>query len=550
MGKIIILDEITSNKIAAGEVIERPASIVKELVENSIDANADNISVEIQNGGISQIKIIDNGDGMSRDDLEIAFERHSTSKIRRFEDLDHISHFGFRGEALASISSISKVVMTSREKGSEFGNEISIEGGDILNVKTASCNHGTTIKINDIFYNVPARFKFLKKDSTEASHINDILTKLSLANPDVSIKFISNKRNVFKTPGNSDLLSVIYSLYGKEVSENMNQVNYSDTIYTATGYISSHSLFKRNRDTQHIFVNNRYIKSRIFNAAIDKAYEEFLVKPRYPIVFLNILMNPVLVDINVHPQKLEARFSDEKAVFSLIYYALKSTLIEKPVYTKEPERQKTFSIQQKPPRYSKVFTELITDKNITQIDISKPVLAKEPERQETSKKILFIEYIKDSVIIGQAFKTYIILEKEDKLILMDHHAAHERVNYEKILEMRKRGEKLTQNLLDPFTFDLSNQEMIILNNNIGLISEIGYEIEAFGENTVIIRGVPSTSIHSNIKDTFFEILDQIMNHDYEPTDENIALIACRISLKGNKKLKNPEIENLVKKISD
>lgn len=549
MGKILILDEITANKIAAGEVVERPASIVKELVENSIDANADNVYVEIQNGGISYIKVVDNGDGLSCDDLEVAFERHSTSKIKRVEDLDHISCFGFRGEALASISSVSRVIMTSRERGSELGNEISIDGGKILNVRTASCNHGTTIKINDIFFNVPARFKFLKTDSTEASHINDILTKLALANPSVAIKYISNRRNVFKTPGNNDLLSVIYSLYGKDVSENMKQVDFSDNGYMVKGYISDYSLFKRNRDTQHIFVNNRYIRSRLFNAAIDKAYEEFLVKPRYPIVFLNISMNPALVDINVHPQKLEARFSDERAVFSLIFSSLKDALIENPKYEVEPKKQNNFSVQQKPDKYNKVFTELITDRSITQIDISTPILSKESEIQESPDTVSFVEYIKDSIIIGQAFKTYIILEKEDKLILMDQHAAHERINYENILEMRKRGEKLTQYLLEPYTFDLSNQEMIIINNNTSLLAEVGYEIEEFGENTVMVRGIPSTSVNSNIKDTFFKILDQIRKHDYEPTDENIALLACRISLKANNKLQNIEIQKLLEMLT-
>jgi len=541
MGKIIILDENTANQIAAGEVVERPASVVKELVENSIDAGATTVNVEIINGGTSQIRISDNGSGMSCDDLSVAFERHSTSKIRRLEDLDTISDFGFRGEALASIASVSRVTMTSREKNSESGNEINIEGGKIIDIKTSSCNYGTTITIKDLFFNVPARFKFLKTDATEASHVSDIIIKLALANPSISFTYSSNRKNLFRTPGNDDLKSTIYALYGKALASDLLQVDFSDDGYRVHGYIGKDTLYKRNRDTQMIFVNKRYIRSRLFNYAIDKAYDEHMLKGRYPVIFLNISMDPAQLDINVHPQKLEARFYNEKTVFNLLTGGILDSLLQKPVSYEQPAYKKTYIpvVESKKEAYAtQEYTKIII-----------PNKAKDPMPVKSSAGS-FTELVEDAVVIGQVFSTYILLEKNDSLILMDQHAAHERINYEYILKMRRSGTSMTQELLSPFTIVLSNQETVIVNTNLDLIAKTGFEIEAFGENTYMIRGIPSTCQGMNLKEAFLDIIDQIRNHNYEPTDENIALIACKSSIKGNKKLDNKEASYIIERLKE
>ncbi len=327
MGKIVILDEKTANQIAAGEVIERPASVVKEMVENAIDAGATQITVEIRNGGISYIRITDNGSGIEGDDVELAFERHATSKMRRIEDLDSLSTMGFRGEALASIAAVSHLEVMTKTEDAPVGTLLKMEGGRVLSVSQTGCPKGTTFIIRNLFYNTPARYKFLKKDTTEAGYVSDILERLALAHPGISFKFIQNNQVILHTPGNHDLLSVIYSIYGKDVARLVLPVDYSNEGITVTGYVGKPEIARGTRSHQSFFLNGRYIKSRMLISAIEEAYKTVLMQNKFPFCVLLLSAPSGSFDVNVHPQKLEVRFANENQVFSTIFHGVKNTLM-------------------------------------------------------------------------------------------------------------------------------------------------------------------------------------------------------------------------------
>ncbi|HEX2945778.1 MAG TPA: DNA mismatch repair endonuclease MutL [Clostridia bacterium] len=327
MGKIIILDENTANKIAAGEVIEKPASVIKELVENSIDAGATNISVDIRNGGISFIRVTDNGCGLEEDDVEIAFERHATSKIRRADDLESIKSMGFRGEALASIAAVSEVQLITRVKDAVQGIAIEVRGGGVKGLKPAGCPVGTTITIKDLFFNTPARYKFLKKDSTEAAYITDIMSRIALGYPDISFKLASNGSTVLHTPGNGDLKSVIFSIYGAETSKHLLKVDYKDEHVRITGYAGGAEMARSNRSQQLFYINGRTIRSKTITSALDGAYSTFLMKNKYAFAVLDIRINPASVDVNVHPSKMEVKFSNEQDIYRAVYHAVNGALL-------------------------------------------------------------------------------------------------------------------------------------------------------------------------------------------------------------------------------
>ena len=328
MGNIVLLDDNTINKIAAGEVIERPASVVKELMENSIDAGATAITVEIKNGGISYIRITDNGKGIAPDDMEIAFERHATSKIRKAEDLETVKSMGFRGEALASIAAISKVEMTSKYIENEIGYKVEVEGGTIKNKEEAGCPKGTTIIITDLFFNTPVRYKFLKKDYTEAGYIEDVVTRIALIHPEIAVKLINTGKTTIQTPGNNDFKAVIYSIYGKDIADNILEVNYNYEDITVTGVIGKPVIARSNRSNQLFFVNKRYVKDKTLTSAAEQGYKGLITIGKYGFLVLNVEMNPKKVDVNVHPAKLEVRFEDESKIFQSIYHAIKDTLLK------------------------------------------------------------------------------------------------------------------------------------------------------------------------------------------------------------------------------
>ena len=315
MGNIVLLDDLTINKIAAGEVIERPASVVKELVENSIDAGANNISVEIKNGGISYIRITDNGKGIMPDDMEMAFERHATSKIRKADDLEVVTTMGFRGEALASIASISHVEVTSRTEDNDIGCKVEVKGGHLIEKEDIGCPKGTTMTITDLFYNTPVRYKFLKKDFTEAGYIEDVVTRIALVHPEIAIKLISSGKTIIQTSGNGDIKSVIYNIFGKDVAENIIDVDYTYEDIKVSGVIGKPVIARSNRSNQLFFVNKRYIKDKVLTSAAEQGYKGLLTIGKYGFLVLNIEMNPQKVDVNVHPAKLEVRFEDENKVF-------------------------------------------------------------------------------------------------------------------------------------------------------------------------------------------------------------------------------------------
>ena len=328
MGNIVLLDELTINKIAAGEVIERPASVIKEMVENSIDAGATNITVEIKNGGISFIKVTDNGKGIAQDDLEIAFERHATSKIRSADDLNTVTSMGFRGEALASIAAIANVEMVSKTKEQDVGYKIVVQAGDVLEKEETACQDGTSITVRNLFFNTPVRYKFLKKDYTEAGYIEDAITRIALVNPNIAIKLINTGKTVIQTNGNGELKSVIYSIYGKDVANAILDVDYKYEDIHVTGVIGKPEIARSNRSNQLFFVNKRYIKDKTLTAATEQSYKGLIPIGKFGFVVLNIEMNPAKVDVNVHPAKLEVRFEEENKVFQAIYHAIKDTLLK------------------------------------------------------------------------------------------------------------------------------------------------------------------------------------------------------------------------------
>ncbi|HHX17659.1 MAG TPA: DNA mismatch repair endonuclease MutL [Clostridium sp.] len=628
MGQIVILDENTSNQIAAGEVVENPASVVKELIENSIDAGSSNITVEIQKGGITQIKVIDNGCGMEEDDVLIAFERHATSKIRSSNDLDGISTLGFRGEALASIASVSVVELTSKTKDKSFGSYVRLKGGVVEEISQVGCPVGTSFTVNDLFFNTPARFKFLKKDSTEAGYISDIVNRIALGNPHISFKLINNKKTVVHTPGNNDLLSTIFSIYGKETAKECVKISYKDDMFKIDGFAGKPSISRSTRSWQSIYINGRYIKNKTISAAIDEAYKTSLMKNKFAFVVLKIKVNPVLVDVNVHPTKMEVRFTNEQDVFRAVYYAINNALLsESLVKNIEIKNKKNnvfnYEIDSKEQEYvqqgigdikseetfsSKELIEPIIKESTPTVDIQaenieiKKVHIDEKNAQEAlnasntndlstielstiekkeeishknlennsnkednkednkehykeySKKKEFEENILvDSKIIGQIFSTYIILQSGENLFLIDQHAAHERIVFESLKEKYYKEESLAQYLLEPIVIELTNQEVEFINDKNETLNKLGFIIENFGDNSIILRSVPANSESGCVKEAFLDVLDFLMSENKKDNvyiaEEILYKMACKGAVKANEKLGSIEIQNILKKLS-
>ena len=686
MGNIVLLDDNTINKIAAGEVIERPASVVKELMENSIDAGATAISVEIRNGGISYIRITDNGKGIAPDDMEIAFERHATSKIRKAEDLETVKSMGFRGEALASVAAISKIEMVSRTQDNELGHRIEIEGGRITNKEEAGCPKGTAITITDLFFNTPVRYKFLKKDFTEAGYIEDAVTRLALVHPEVAIKLVNTGKTIIQTPGNNESKTTIYSIYGKDVAENILDVDYIYEDVHITGVIGKPAIARSNRANQLFFVNQRYIKDKTLTSAAEQGYKGMITIGKYGFLVLNIDMDPQKVDVNVHPAKLEVRFEEESKIFKAVYHAIKDTILkgdlvedterekidflprnEEPAETtmvanakpveemkysnnieeskdkgiaglfkkmqnnkeesgiinqpKEEEKSNPneilvdpFSVSQKPEVITQVEdikqldtmeTKVIDAKQINekliegvkkldnlQIDPqtenfdemyvrtfgSMPVEAKREsekkaeqlkeeqekyqvkvEELETAQNISIFQEedakktIPDYKFIGIAFSTYIILELDKELYILDQHAAHERILYEKVKKnYYSEEEKDSQLMLLPDIINLSHKEMDIARENIEMFQKAGFTLEEFGDNTIKLSGVPNICIDLDTKELFLETLDEIntvaRTAKQEIEEKFIATVACKAAVKANMSLNKEEVDKLMEQL--
>ncbi|SCK04696.1 DNA mismatch repair protein mutL [uncultured Clostridium sp.] len=614
MKRINILDEHTANKIAAGEVVERPSSVVKELVENSIDANSKNITVEINEGGLSLIKIIDDGNGINRDDIEIAFLPHATSKISKVEDIYNISTLGFRGEALASIASISKISLKSKTSDADNGSEIILEAGKKISLQEVGMNNGTIMEVKDLFYNVPARKKFLKSISRESSLINDIVTRIALSNPDISIKVFNNDKKVINTYGTGNLKDVIRTIYGKNVYDNILYFEGSRGDITVHGYIGKEEIAKGSRNHQSIFVNSRYIKNKTIIAAVENAFKSFSVINKFPFVVIFIDLPPELVDVNIHPTKAEIKFNDERAVFKVIFDSIHSVLREDAFnkfnsvknetskFVEEKVEKIEFNILSEDEyNTSKTKTEIISDEPKKEIDIKSmynSVEISDIEREEelynklksininnfnkSSKEDSYevnnemvsneavtvinednnFKYcnVKDEInykeakfpklrVIGQFSKMYILAEYQTDLYIVDQHAAHEKILFEKYFKDIEEGTIVVQQLLVPTILDLSLEDYAYYEENNKVFSGAGFVIEHFGGETISIKEVPYFLGKLDSKKLFMEILDNLKGLGSGKTSEvklnKIASMACRSAVKANDYLNHDEMEKLI-----
>lgn len=632
MPHIELLDQITIDKIAAGEVIERPASVVKELVENAIDAGATAVVVEIEEGGITLMRISDNGCGIEQKEVKSAFLRHSTSKIRTAEDLSSISSLGFRGEALSSISAVSQVEMITKTREEVFGTRYVIEGGKEKNLEDVGAPNGTSFFVRQLFYNTPARRKFLKTPMTEASHIGDLLTRLALSHPEISIQFINNKQSKLHTSGNGKLKDVIYHIYGRDVANNLIPIEFQKKGIKIEGFLGKPSISRGNRNFENYFVNGRYIKSKIVSKAIEDAYHDYTMQHKYPFVVFHISIDQEQIDVNVHPTKMELRFGNQQEVYNLVYEAVREGLMEKPMIQEvdvpEPKEipQKEISVvkessvpynpsikqeftkpapktmisekmeeksgeEQRLEYFMKKMRERVTsyhnqnshaevkdktavsDKAI-QYDKVKKAVNRRIEEEKTEftpqkteytlqnkgekieqitlfdKEIIKKDIKQEYKIIGQVFETYWLVEFRDSLYIIDQHAAHERVLYERTLKGMKNREYTSQYLSPPIVLSLSMQEIDILETYKDKFTSIGFEIEPFGGDEYAVRAVPDNLFSIAKKELLLEMLDSLAdglspNMEVSLIDEKIASMSCKAAVKGNSKLSTLEIDNLI-----
>lgn len=564
MKRINILDQDTFNKIAAGEVVERPFSVVKELVENSIDANSKNITIEIEEGGLKTIRITDDGYGIYPEDTEKAFFAHATSKISDIEDIFNIKTMGFRGEALASIASVSKISLKSRVQDFSYGKEIYLEGGKVLYNKEIGMNVGTTIKVENLFYNVPARLKFMKSVSREAALISDIVQRLALDNPHISFKLFNNNKIVVNTYGDNNMESVIRAVYGKEIAENITYFEHHGDIISVYGYIGNESISRGSRNNQSIFVNKRYIKSRLITTAVENAFKSFLTVNKFPFFILFIDIYSEFVDVNVHPTKTEVKFKDEREIFSSVFKTVHTALKEslKNSFNIEVEEEGYEYPKVEFPKFEEVaFPQKIqlpidfTSVNTVKEDDKKEVFIedKEEPKEEAFQEQKQREPKFNSLrIIGQFNATYILAESFNELYVIDQHAAHEKILFEKYRENISNDEVISQLLLTPSVLELSSEDFSIYEENKDVFSKTGFSIEIFGDNTVNIKEVPLLLGKPEINDLFMDILDNIRNlgsgEGVEVKYNSIARLACRAAVKANDRLSLQEMNHLLEEL--
>ena len=616
MGKIQVLDPVTVDQIAAGEVIERPASVVKELVENAIDAGASAVVVEIKEGGISYMRIADNGCGISREDVPAAFLRHSTSKIRTVDDLVHIGSLGFRGEALSSIAAVSQVELVTKTADQTFGTRYRIAGGKEEGIEDAGAKDGTTFIIRQLFYNTPARRKFLKTPMTEASHVGDLMTRMALSHPEVSFQFINNGQTKLHTAGNGKLRDVIYHVYGREIASNLLRAEYETSGLKITGFLGKPLISRGNRNFENYYINGRYVKSSIIAKAIEDGYKDFTMQHKYPFVVLHMEIDTENIDVNVHPTKMELRFNRQQEVYNAVYAAVDEglhreelipqvevnvpkvqelppvTISKKeevpPVTVSKKEELPPVTIPKKselPPKEERdlnYFMEKMKERVTAYHNqnssaevkdkekIFKPQIqadrireavqyAKKTElpKSEPPKQMnLFEERLLSEQararhkIIGQVFDTYWLGEFQDQLYIIDQHAAHERVLYERTLKGMKTREFTSQMISPPILLNLGMQEAQLLNEYMDQFTRIGFEIEEFGQDTYAVRAVPDNLFSLAKKDLLIEMLDSLSDElnrsmTAELIDEKVASMSCKAAVKGNMKLSAAEADALI-----
>ena len=605
MGKINKLPKNIWELIAAGEVVERPASVVKELLENSIDAGATDITVEIQNGGVRYIRITDNGCGIARDDVPLAFVSHATSKISSAQDLDAIMTLGFRGEALSSVAAVSKTEIITKTRDEEVGTRMEIFGGEQVSLDDAGCPNGTTIIIREIFYNTPARMKFLKSDKSEAMAVAGIVDKIALSHPEISIRFIKDGRQTLCTDGTGELKNAIYSVYGDEFSSSMIPVLYELNGMKIKGFVSKPFYARGSGSMQLFFANNRYIKSKTASAALNEAYKNSIMVGKYPACVLFIEMIPELLDVNVHPAKTEVRFSNEKAIFELVYYAAKNAisndasrpqaqLKSKPVSDilqppiPEAEQADLYSLNSeattnKPPVFSSspvINTEenipsriqLNTPERVTykkynyedEIDLSvktAEAFSNPFDDDDDDDETVYSENpnrdIKKGVdsevafkYLGEAFKTYIFAEYNGKLAVIDKHAAHERMLYNKL--KKDNGSNGSQLMLKPCTVVLSKEEYVAVTENLEMIRSAGFEIDDFGDGAVIVRACPLNLENEDVTQLITEIAGYLTQNKRDILPEQLDWvyhsIACRAAIKAGNKQTDYELIEFTKQL--
>jgi len=571
--KILQLPDHLANKIAAGEVVERPASVVKELVENSIDAGSTWIKVEVSEAGLEQIKITDNGEGMSAEDCERAFLRHATSKIKYESDLFRIQTLGFRGEALASIASVSRLTIKTSQ-GKEAGLSMSLEGGEVTEKKKSDARQGTEILVENLFYNTPARLKYMKTIHTELGHITDLLNRLALANPQIRFETTHNGKELFKTAGTGEMLQVISQVYGMNVARKMLPVSKKTLDFEIEGYISKPEITRATRSYISTIINGRYIRSIALTKAISRAYHTLLPIHRLPIVVLSIKMDPILVDVNVHPTKLEVRFSKERELFHAIEEMVREKFRET---TLIPEIQQKVEQPEKSVQHSLDFQDIPSPKKDTkqfsdhqvihekeaithQSDVSEQVIEPEEknvpiETQTPNHKVEQesvtepTERIPNLYPIGQLQGTYILAQNENGLYMIDQHAAQERIKYEVFKEKLAKPVKHVQELLLPITFEFSQQEAIFIDQFKAEFEKVGIFLESFGQQTYIVRSYPTWFPKDFEEEVIREMIEQIMDDgrvNLEQIREEAAiLMACKRSIKANHYLNEEDMSHLL-----
>ncbi|MBR4723201.1 MAG: DNA mismatch repair endonuclease MutL [Clostridia bacterium] len=604
MGIINVLPTEISNKIAAGEVVERPASVVKELVENAIDAGATVINVEIKKGGVTYIRVTDNGRGMARDDAEIAFLRHATSKIKREEDLDAIYTLGFRGEALSSIGAVAQVDLYTKRAEDNEGTYVNISGGTVNRVETKGMPDGTTIAVNNLFYNTPARMRFLKRDASEAALVTDIMERFILSHPEISFRYIIDLRDKYFTAGDGKLSGAVYAVYGKNYVNSLIPIEYETETLKISGAIGKGDLARPNRNYQSFFVNKRYVKSLKISTALETAYKNQIMIGKHPMAILNIEINPKFTDVNVHPTKLEVKFSNEEEVFRAIYHCVQNALYEIPNVPKieraKPEkseflrdsitirRQEIIKPEPKKPTvkpqdikktkseyavkndneyFVKKQEEIVEafrgieelkEQKISETtgeDVKIDILTK-MERENSAGSVLSEQdwgFDADDVrIIGQAFNTYVIAQSGDTMIIADQHAAHERLKYEELKKELEKRKVTSQILLVPVVIDLTAGEMAVFSENAQNFADMGFELEEFGNNTLLLRATPEPLDEEGLKGLVIELIDQFENNKQEIISEKMQralyTIACKAAVKANHKFDTFELETLLKEI--
>lgn len=628
MPNIEILDQQTIDKIAAGEVIERPASVVKELVENAIDAGAGAVTVEIKEGGISFIRITDNGCGIEKEQVPLAFLRHSTSKIRRVEDLFTVSSLGFRGEALSSIAAVSQVELITKTVMGISGVRYVIEGSKEKTLEEIGAPEGTTFLVRNLFYNTPARHKFLKTPQTEAGYIGDLLERLALSHPEISFKFINNNQVKLHTSGNSNLKEIIYHIYGRDIASNLLEIQGENELFSVQGFIGKPLISRGNRNFENYFINGRYVKSSLIAKSIEEGYRSFVMQHKYPFTVLQLSINGKLLDVNVHPTKMELRFSNGEAVYQFLAALIRETinrneLVYQVNLEKEQKERQKKELEQKnrkqekhklpEPFEKKRLEELqaavkkdspyemkypdrvaqsssygrMTDEQKLKAPIRtetapEPIAAAEQKNQiesnaetdrmqksevvenprqneltkapvqETMRKLLDAESRKEHKIIGQLFETYWLVEFDSQLYIIDQHAAHEKVLYERTMKSLEQKEFTSQSIYPPVLLTLNMQEEELLKKYMEYFQKLGFELEHFGGKEYAVTAVPGNLFGLDGKQLVVEIIDSLLtfhgNEKPEMITEKIASMSCKAAVKGNQRLSRIEVEQLIKEL--